>query len=352
MMLEVGRDIKQLTGLRGVAALAVVFHHASTQEGGEWYLRGQPMVDIFFALSGFVISYVYLSKDKFDLRAFAVARFARIYPLHAMTALAMAAAVLAYAEISGQRWPDHINTLQALREATLTMAMPLAGAEKLWNYTAWSVSVEWWVYFSLFPLLVAYGKSISKMRAILIFLVASAVLAFVLHAELGKPTRSWLAFARAAVGFGGGWLAYRIGTTSPFQISARLADVLIAAVFLTIYLAYVVIDQDAWFLIPVYPMFILVIATSDSRATRLLRSRPVVWLGNISFSLYLIHPVILNVLEAVDAKIVPIEGRLQWIVVVIPCSIAASAITYALLETPARRLLQRWAAPRSSGSIA
>jgi peptidoglycan/LPS O-acetylase OafA/YrhL len=52
-----------------------------------------------------------------------------------------------------------------------------------------------------------------------------------------------------------------------------------------------------------------------------------VWLGNISFSLYLIHPVILNVLEAVDTKIFPIEGRLQWIVVVIPCSIAASAIT-------------------------
>jgi len=122
-MLRPGQNIAQLTGLRGIAALGVVLHHAANQLGGDWYLRGQPMVDVFFVLSGFVISYVYLAKGPVAWPAFARARFARIYPLHIATALAMALAGVLLARASHQPAPDWVNPTQALREATLTMAM-------------------------------------------------------------------------------------------------------------------------------------------------------------------------------------------------------------------------------------
>jgi peptidoglycan/LPS O-acetylase OafA/YrhL len=55
-MLQPGRNIASLTGLRGLAALAVVFHHASSEATQASLFRGQPMVDIFFTLSGFVFA--------------------------------------------------------------------------------------------------------------------------------------------------------------------------------------------------------------------------------------------------------------------------------------------------------
>lgn len=352
-MLELGRDIKQLTGLRGVAALGVVFHHAASQDGGEWYLRGQPMVDIFFVLSGFVLGYVYLSREKVDWRAFAVARFARIYPLHAATAIAMAFAAVLYAALSAGPWPFHINFVQAAREATLTMAMPIVGAEKLWNFPAWSISVEWWVYFTLFPLLAIYGRRVSNRHALAIFVISAIVLSILLHAGMGKPTRGWPAFLRAAVGFGGGWIAFRMATTTPLALSRVQADLLFAGMIAIIYASAPLLGDDAWFLIPFYPLMVFGLATTDCSASRLLASRPLAWLGEISFSIYLVHSIVMNVLEAVDAKVVPIEGRMQWIALTVPLSILAAALSYRYFEQPARRMFRpRGGRLPSSGSPA
>lgn len=339
-MLRPGRNIVQLTGLRGVAALAVVFHHAANQMGGDWYFRGQPMVDIFFVLSGFVMGYVYLSRDKLDWKAFALARFARVYPLHIATALAMAAASVAVARMGHKPWPDYVNPIQALREATLTMAMPVVGVDKLWNFPAWSISVEWWVYFTLFPLLALFGPRLSQGRALALFLVAAIGMAVLLHLGVGKSTRGWMAFGRALVGFGGGWLAYRFATQTDLTIPDRAVDALALAVVVCIYGTAPLIDDDAWYLLPIYPLLVFGLATgSRALSIRALASRPFEWLGDISFSIYLVHSIVLNVIEALAPRVMPITSRAEWIVLLVTGTLLVAPCSYYWFEVPMRRLL-------------
>lgn len=338
-MLRPGRNIAQLTGLRGIAALGVVLHHAANQLGGDWYLRGQPMVDVFFVLSGFVMSYVYLAKGPVAWPAFARARFARIYPLHIATALAMALAGVLLARASHQPAPDWVNATQALREATLTMAMPVFGAEKLWNFPAWSISVEWWVYFTLFPLLAIHGKRLSTRQAALVWLASAVMLVIVLHLGLGKSTRGWPAFGRALVGFAGGWVACRFAIETNLRLRDRTVDLLCLAIVIGIYGTAPLIDDDAWYLILVYPLVVFGLATSRGHAVRLLSSRPVVWLGDISFSIYLVHSIVLNVLQAADGRILSLDTRLAWMVALTGATLVVAPVSYYLFEVPMRRLL-------------
>jgi len=338
-MLQRGQNIAQLTGLRGIAALAVVIHHAAHQPSPDRFFRGQPMVDVFFVLSGFVMSYVYLARERLDWWAFARARFARIYPLHAATALAMAAAGIVLARLGHDPWPEWVNPVQALREVTLTMAMPVVGADKLWNFPAWSISVEWWVYFTLFPLLAIYGARASNRQAAALVLLAAVTMAVLLHMGVGKSTRGWMAFGRAVVGFAGGWVACRYATGTDLRLSDCAVDWLALAVAACIYGTAPLTGDDAWYLLPVYPLLIFGLATSHGRAARFLSSRPVEWLGDISFSIYLVHSIVLNVLQAVSAKVVPIESRAGWIVALVTTTLLVAPLSYYLFELPMRRLL-------------
>lgn len=339
-MLQPGRNIASLTGLRGLAALAVVFHHASSEATQTSLFRGQPMVDIFFALSGFVMSYVYLARGPLDWMAFARSRFARIYPLHAATALAMAAASLAVARLTHAPWPDYLSPVQALREATLTMAMPLVGADKLWNFPAWSISVEWWTYFTLFPLLVYFGPRLTNRQALALFLIAAIALAVLLHLDLAKATRGWPAFGRALVGFGGGWVAHRFAASTNRALSPPMADAVALGVLACIYGTAPITGDDAWYLLPVYPVLVFALATTPTSASaRFLSWRPVERLGEISFSIYLVHSIVLDVFKQVSAKIVPLTGQAEWIAVMVPATLLVAPVSYYLLEMPMRRLL-------------
>ena len=85
-------EIRSHTGLRGVAALCVVGYHQQFMAGYKLpfealFHRAYLMVDLFFVLSGFVLSYVY--SQKIDVRSFYRARFARIYPLHVFALLTL-----------------------------------------------------------------------------------------------------------------------------------------------------------------------------------------------------------------------------------------------------------------------
>ncbi|MFY9600755.1 MAG: acyltransferase family protein, partial [Pseudolabrys sp.] len=88
----------QFSGLRGIAALLVLFYHVRTPQHLELNFGvcdvfskfGYLGVDVFFVLSGFILSHVY--RDGFNLaglRSYGVARFARIYPLHLVTLFMM-----------------------------------------------------------------------------------------------------------------------------------------------------------------------------------------------------------------------------------------------------------------------
>ena len=98
--------IEPLTSIRFFLALGVVlFHYQLTwtlpPEAAGLLNRARLGVDVFFILSGFILTHVYLQGDAApDYRRFIVARFARIYPAHLFILLAMLALVLG-ADLAG-----------------------------------------------------------------------------------------------------------------------------------------------------------------------------------------------------------------------------------------------------------
>lgn len=126
-----------LDGLRGAAALIVAIGH---------YAGGFPAylaVDFFLVLSGFVLAYRYLHSGRTGFAEFIIARLARLYPLHLLTLLVFAGVfVLRFRElpqyVDGTGYTFALNLL-------LLQNVGLASAELTWNAPSWSISVEFWV---------------------------------------------------------------------------------------------------------------------------------------------------------------------------------------------------------------
>ncbi|MEN3748093.1 acyltransferase [Sphingomonas sp. HF-S3] len=345
-------EFDALTGLRGLAAIAVVFAHAENAAGVERWMPGQPFVDLFFALSGFVISYVYLRSDRIDWQAYSVARFARIYPLHIATAAAMAGAGVLFATMQGEPMPAYYSLAQVAREITLTMAMPLAGSEWIMNGPAWSISVEWWVYFLIFPPLALIHRRIGFASSALCFALLALILVVAIYALPAdhQVTRGWIAFSRAAIGFIGGWVAYRAFARG-WVPSGRTANLLAIATLIGLFAAPALVDDHAFFLILVYPFLIWALAGTNSTAAKLCAARPVMWLGTLSYSIYLIHPLVLKLLLAADKLIMPIEGRLAWVSLTVGVTLVAGMVSYRYLELPAREKLRSIRLPDHRGPV-
>ncbi|MBE0593619.1 MAG: acyltransferase, partial [Gemmatimonadales bacterium] len=189
-------DLRILTPLRGIAALWVVVYHYGHQylpalqpaQSGQLVEKGYLAVDLFFMLSGFVLTHVY-HRDfvRFDpgrYREFLAARIARLYPLHLLVLLAFVATailgrMLDFA-LNGrfETLPlEGAHSVLALL-ANLLMLQGLAAGELSWNYPAWSISVEFFAYL-LFPLALGPIWRAGRRRIVLIGLVlAAGVLGF------------------------------------------------------------------------------------------------------------------------------------------------------------------------------
>lgn len=141
-----------LTGIRFVAAFYVVLFHSrvgATLLGrghlaaGNFFQSGYLAVPLFFLLSGFILAYTYRGQigSPGDHRRFWEARFARIWPVYAVSLL--------LASIPGFRLPPPGQALAVLAmvQAWNPFDIGMAGA---WNMVCWTLSVEA-VFYIVFP---------------------------------------------------------------------------------------------------------------------------------------------------------------------------------------------------------
>jgi peptidoglycan/LPS O-acetylase OafA/YrhL len=143
------RRIPCRDGLRGLAAIAVMafpFQHLFLPQAqlpflGSAYLS----VDLFFLLSGFVMTHVYgrelAVRWQSNWQEFAIARFARIFPLFALTLLAMMAVHLSRTPLALVSFSRQSLALQPL------LLQQWSGLS--WNYPSWSISTEAEAYIFL-----------------------------------------------------------------------------------------------------------------------------------------------------------------------------------------------------------
>ena len=363
-------EIRSLTSLRGIAAILVVFVHANGHITfgryidfglGIWtnfIFEGHIWVDMFFILSGFVIalsgrSYFYGKSFRTGYSNFILARFARIYPLHISLLCAFLALEAAKVLSSrGHEWffssPDSAWIL--VNNVLLTHAWGGLHGLSL-NYPSWSISAEWGAYL-LFPLLLAlfYGRS---MLASLILIIASLA---VLEASVGVLTgQLWVINLSYDFGVMRSLCEFSIGIVLCSLYSSRHHSSSLINVFGTdgvcIALAIsAVISMNSRFpdiiVIGIFIGLVMSLALNKGFCAALLGRRAVHRLGQISYSIYMVHAFLLNVVfTVVDLSGIEIDKVEAWAlsIVYFTLLIVVSEISYRVIENPARAFItRRW----------
>lgn len=345
-------DLPALTGIRGVAAWFVVLYHvrigavAYLPEAANFALsKGYLAVDLFFMLSGFVLWLNYserLRRDGFGaLPKYLARRVARVWPLH-LFILALTLVYAAALAATGKLNPVHYPWDELPLHILLIHNWGFTGG-LTWNDPSWSISGEAAAYL-LFPLIV-FGvdwRRLSPVWAIaallLLALLLSAVMgwngAFILDRDIPR-----FGLLRAATEFTMGTIVcalWQLWRSRPRE-SAALAFGLTGGALL---LGFATGAPETL----VVPLFLagllLAIALTADRPGNPLAARPIHYLGEISYSTYLVHfllYILFKILFVDDPANVPPPLIGLFLVL----TFLASVALYHGVERPAQRALNR-----------
>jgi peptidoglycan/LPS O-acetylase OafA/YrhL len=356
------RYLPALTGIRAVAALLVLLLHtdqnvpANIPSVFPLLLRGYLGVDFFFLLSGFIITHVYLQSLAGGGRAaigiYLWHRFIRLYPVHVTVLLGLVVIVGAATAVG-----FHFNSDASWRTTDIVWNLVLVHAWGFadigsWNAPSWSISAEWFAYL-LFPFAVPL---LVRLRAPAIALVLAAgilVATAAVFAIAGWSLNSWIgapALTRVTGEFFCGAMLCRAvgagssaGSGRAVALPSRLGDLVGAAAFAA-FLVGASTGADDFSLTGMLALTILGAALSRGFLAQFLGCRPMLWLGEISYSVYMVHFPVLIILRR------PLEwlGFAQWggrekiltFAGVILLVIAIAAAMYSVVEKPARQKLR------------
>lgn len=345
-----------LTGIRGIAAWAVVLYHIRLSLTGLFppeaiavMARGYLAVDLFFILSGFVIWYNYAERLRdgggAETRLFLWRRIARIWPLHAAILLAMAGfvAVLALTGRSTAGYPLGELPLHLLLVQNWGFTPALS-----WNHPAWSISTELAAYLA-FPLIVLAADWQRASTALLVG-IALALLAAI-HGLFAAHGYTALGYGIERLGLWRCLAAFMLGNIMCLLWqrwrSAAFGGLLAGLACLGVIRAGLGLGlPETAFAPAAFLTGLLALALGRGWLVRLLASRSLVYLGEISYSTYLAHffLFILWKIAFVDASL-----QLGWagLAGFLALVLATSAALYHGLEKPAQRWLNahppRWA---------
>jgi peptidoglycan/LPS O-acetylase OafA/YrhL len=346
------QELRALTGLRGLAATAVALAHYQNTIPA---YSGTPFmwhnaVDLFFCLSGFTLCYVY-NRETFRFSSYLTARVARIYPLYLVCLIAAGALYVWPLVINPISYPAHTAVSDFALQLAMLNAWPVIGSGVHWDTPAWSLSVEWFCYLVLFPILLFQKASPSTSTRLLCIVVTTAASFFLftffyddrlvlpqIHVA-ESPWSDWIALARGVLGFTAGWAAYASFQQQDglYAGCTKFATWIWCGIALVVLLAYCrLINPHA--LIFAYPFAVLAATDPNSVMSRLLGSRPLHFLGVISYSIYMTHFVVF--LGAVDLFGTPDTWPLAVFVMLAAATAAVSVGTYFAIEKPARNALR------------
>ncbi|MFO0569253.1 MAG: acyltransferase [Polyangiaceae bacterium] len=328
------KRIRQLDGLRAFAFLAVYLNH-SIYVPMAWV-----GVDLFFVLSGFLITNILLAAKAQPARqfygSFYARRARRILPPYFMVLVAVAILVPAGIQWSSVWWQF------LLFAQNFSVAFQL-GVGVLNPY--WSLAVEEQFYL-LWPLLVYFLPREHLKSACVFFLVAAPLarcvatprtesylvvftltpfrmdllgagsLLAVFWAEDHTRVKRWLGWAWAVM----------IGSAMMFFLPAlRFTWWRANANSLT----FNVVGYSLGALL-FTSMLIVVLATSNKALLSLLRSRALVWIGSVSYMAYLVHEPVLHF-------VMPVFGRVGGTVVGLAATLLLAGMSWRFVESPILR---------------
>lgn len=358
--------IDSLTPLRGIAAVWVVVYHFD-----EFIFRlidparsgilanGYLWVDFFFLLSGFIICHVYGTRLAGDSRRdelwpYVKARFARLYPLHLFTLLLMI--VLWYSAVAldptlGSSIPEGLSmSPSAIPVHALMLNAHGLTRDLSWNMPSWSIGAEWWTYLGAILLVpVLHLRGVPRAWIAMVFGIAGLAVMEQVHPARDLDISFDYGWLRCIFGFTAGmgvYQLYRAGSGARFL---RTDGAFVAVTLLTILLLHAS-PVDA-VIIPAFILLLLAAAYNDGTAKRVLSSRPMLFLGDTSYSIYMVQIICLFLVWAGILMLAPLDAsgnydapypiRLAVLAVTMALTLGMAALTYRFVEVPAREWLRR-----------
>ncbi|MEP7155234.1 MAG: acyltransferase [Betaproteobacteria bacterium] len=350
--------------LRGIAVMGVVLFHCIGML--LWDVSGTPLVvfkagwvgvDLFFAISGYVITASALRKHAVPgyARSFWTARLARIVPLYYLTAIVFLLLVTSAAL-------DQDAAFQLLSHAFFIHNFFVDAAYSI-NGPTWSLSIEMQFYllaFLLVPLVARAGRKTLIAGYAVLFVAVMACRYFVWQA-LGQAGASdavlSVALSQAPTlvdSFALGGLIRLLGLAAPAIHSTTRTVLLVLAafaLFLAIYFIYDVYALRYWSFIGTAVFFrsliavfagVALLAALSSPAISRWKWSPLLRIGQVSYGVYLWHWIVLVLVQRYLHASVGV-----WVIVIIAITIALSELTLRLVELPVMRWSRGAAKPLS-----
>jgi len=362
------RRFRSLDGLRGLAALVVVFHHASLTlpafsdlylvagtappriGTALWWLTSTPVqllvagpqaVFVFFVLSGFVLVLPVLNNTSFDWVAYYPRRLARLY-LPAIASVALAAA---WIQLANPNPADASSRWVAGASVAPHWRLILSGSDLLFgdnslNSPLWSL--RWEVVFSLgLPLFAASALFTSRYWPFA--LIVSWGVVFV-GMVAGNDTLALLPLF-----FAGSVLAVKVDAIHSWM-AARTRSVtpqIGGVILLAGCLALLTVRWMVWTVMPDEQRLLTLadslqffgavglvsMAAFWAPFDRVLCARPVQWLGRLSFSLYLVHVPVLIAVGAVIGR----DHAVLTGIVSLAVSLVTAELFFLAIERPSHK---------------
>ena len=364
-----------LTGVRFFLALWVVMFHQPFFPDFQWLARfpvplpvlvrtGFLAVGVFFVLSGFVLSYNYsLGQDWSwkNVAKFGIARFSRIYPAYCVGLLLCAPFVVhpLLQQFSLAKLRSFL-TVASLNWTLMQAWFP--STAQSWNGPGWSLSVETFFY-CCFPLVGVALWRLSRPSSILVaslLLWAGSLVVPLLAVVVPLTGQFWVSLIaynpllhlpQFCIGIFIG-RTYQLLHSKNSILLGRGYYLYVPGLFLEVIAIPFYKSLGGNFfalhnglLLPLHALIILGLSLGGGTLARFLSIRPVVFLGNASYALYILHIPVANWMKYISQRVFSAKlegfGATVLYIVIVVC---LSSIVFKTIEEPANHMLKSLAA--------
>ncbi|HWV15881.1 MAG TPA: acyltransferase [Cellvibrio sp.] len=361
--------ISSLTPLRGIAAIWVVLFHIDvslfyrdlgaliSRDATGIFCKGYLWVDFFFLLSGFIIAHVYgeslaLRPRLPQVRHYLWARFSRLYPLHLFTFLCLIPPAILlpiyFPQVVDDSWQTYFAWSAVPSNLLLTNAMN-QHVHLSWNIVSWSIGAEWWT--CVFAIVLIFFMHQRKLWQVSACMLA----AFVALAWLARSLPDNNLDITFNYGFFRCFFEFVIGLGLYEFYRQKVARQYLAkdSLFILLLLSLVIIFHWKFYdlsIIPVFLVMILAAAYNRNKLCEILNKPIFQYLGNISYSIYLMHSLWFMVfwfslpqwkLADPSLQFSPIM-KLGYIALFLGLTIISAHFSHQYIEVAGRRYLRKF----------
>ena len=350
------KRFEALDGLRGLAALTVVWFHGSHYFKSNYIPEHAYLaVDFFFCLSGFVVSHAYDKRlgAKMSAVDFFVKRLIRLYPM------ILVGVLLGGLALTSQALALKKMTLEEVAVLTISafLLIPAGFAYNLQAFPAnnpiWSLFFEFFAngFYVLEKKTLKSGKFLFSVGLLLSFVglvIVASLQGGVESVGFGDPVSFWGGFARVTFPFFAGVFLHRFGLYKAFP---QVNPILSFAALMIVLLCPLAIDRRVYDLLAIAVALPLIVGLAANSLDQKHAIAASIFLGELSYPIYLIHQPIFRIvaggLSKFSGNLLPKD--LCILLVTLLC-VALSLATLVFIDRPVRRWLGGMSAKSKNGN--